>query len=236
MEIKILFDNKVKDKKFASGWGFSCLIDGRILFDSGEDFAKLKTNMDIMGVNIEDIEMVILSHEHWDHTGGLFGLIKEKKGLGVYICPSFSKEFKEKILSTGGFFLEGGFREILPGFFLTGEMRAIYKNKPLFEQALIIKREKGLLVITGCSHPGIVEMIREIKNKFPDQKIEFVMGGFHLKDKNIQDLESIIEEIYSLGVEKIAPTHCSGSLAEELFRKKYKNNFVAVSTGVILDI
>ena len=96
MRIKVIFDKGALDKNLCTGWGVSFLVDDKILFDTGENGEWLLKNMRSLGVEIKKIEAVVISHDHWDHWGGLWEILKEKKGLKVYSCPGFSKEFKDK--------------------------------------------------------------------------------------------------------------------------------------------
>lgn len=97
MRVDILFDRGAENNDFSSGWGVSYLIEGHILFDAGEKFSYLENNARIMGVNLSNIDKVIISHNHWDHTGGLEGLLKKNKKIEVYACPDFSLQFKKDV-------------------------------------------------------------------------------------------------------------------------------------------
>ena len=102
MTFTVLYDNSTHNPSILSGWGFSCLIDEHILFDTGEAPDSLFHNMDQLNVNPEKIESVVISHDHWDHTGGLWELLKKRKGLKVYACPGFSSEFKKRVTALKG--------------------------------------------------------------------------------------------------------------------------------------
>ena len=237
MEIKIIFNNESVSKELFNGWGFSCLIDNRILFDTGEKSEYLLKNMKHMNINISDIDTVIISHEHWDHVGGLWKLLSLKKGLKVYVCPGFSKEFKEKIIKADGILIESyWFAEIEKNIFITGEIPGKYKKEYLPEQAMVIQTKKGLAVITGCAHPGIVYMLRSIKNKYPGEEVYFVFGGFHLMDKDKQIIEIIVDKFKEMKVDKVGPTHCSGKEAEKIFKERYGDSFMSIKAGRIFEI
>lgn len=237
MEVKIVFDNTNLNEQFIPGWGFSCLVDKTILFDTGEKWDFLFKNMEALDIDISKIETVVISHDHWDHTGGLWGLLKKTEHIDVYGCPNFSEEFKEKVVSLGGNLIPvEKLTAIKDDIFATGEIAGNYKGSFIAEQALFIKKEEGITIITGCSHPGIVAIIKEIKKSFPAEKINFVFGGFHLMNKDKREIELIVEKFKGLGVEKVGPTHCTGYEAQVIFEKEYKNNFVKIATGKTFEI
>ena len=237
MDIKILFNNESPEERFLGGWGFSCLIDNRILFDTGEKEESLFNNMQNMGVKALDIEAVIISHNHWDHTGGLWGLLREKKGLKVYGCLGFGPEFRDTVAKLGGDFVATErFMKIRDDIFVTGEILGTYKGLNMPEQTIVIKTEKGITVITGCSHPGIIKILESVKEKFPQEEIYFVFGGFHLMEKSSDEIENIIKRFKDIGVKKVGPTHCTGRSAVNLFRKEYGSECVEIEIGQMIKV
>ena len=237
MDIKILFDSVALDNKFLTGWGVSYLIEDKILFDTGEDPYFLFRNMAYMDVKIDDINAVIISHDHWDHTGSLEGILKTKKGIDVYICPHFSQEFKDKVKSLHGAATETDkITKIEKNIFVTGEIFGIYNGEYMPEQALIIKTGNGITVITGCAHPGILEILEKVKEGFSQEKLYFVLGGFHLKNSSTKEIEGVVERFRNMGVQKVGPSHCSGKKAEEIFKERYGKNFVPIRIGQTLKI
>ena len=98
MDIKGLFESRKASQPLLVGWGVSDLVDSQILFDVGECFAYLSWNMHAPGVSIGDIRSVVISHEHCNHTNGLWDVLKEKPGLPFYICPGFSLDFKSRTI------------------------------------------------------------------------------------------------------------------------------------------
>ena len=233
MQIKIIFDKITADKKLHVGWGVSFLIDEKILFDTGEKGPWLLENMQTLGVDIGKMESAVISHDHWDHTGGLWDVLKKKKGLVVYTCPHFNSEFKGKVKKLQGKIIEADkLKEISENIFVTGEIPGAYHGKYMPEQALVLKTKNGISIITGCAHPGILKIIEKIKAKFPTEPIYFVMGGFHLMEADKRAVEIIAENFRKMGITKIGPTHCTGSEAGEIFKKYYKGeNFINIQVG-----
>ncbi len=237
MKIKILYDNKTSKKNILAGWGFSCFVDDRILFDTGEKSESLLNNMKEMGVDAARIREVVISHDHWDHTGGLPGILKGKEVVKVYICHSFGAELRNEIRSSRGFIIEpADFREISENIFATGPIHGKHKSQDIEEQALVASTPKGISVITGCAHPGIVKMVERAKKEFPDKKIYSVIGGFHLKDKGRDEIVSVVEELKALGVEKAGPAHCTGEEAINIFKESFKDNFIPIAAGEELEV
>lgn len=237
MEIKIVFNNESVDERFLSGWGFSCLVDNRILFDTGEKAEYLFNNMKNMDINLSSVEAVVISHDHWDHTGGLWGLLEKKQKIKVYVCSRFSRAFKDKVKKLQGRLIEiEKFAEIEKNIFITGEIPGIYKGVSLPEQALAVKTDKGIIVITGCAHPGIIKILEAVKKKFPEKKIWFVFGGFHLINKDKREIKIIVERFKELGVEMAGPAHCTGYNAQMIFKKEYADNYISVKAGQTFEI
>lgn len=236
MEIKILFDSSSLNKRFLTGWGVSYLIDRRILFDTGEKASSLFKNMQNMEVTISDIEMVVISHDHWDHRGGLWKLLEENPNIKVCACPNFSKRFKNKIKSYGSRLIEvDKFSRIGEGIYSTGEISGRYAFRYISEQALVLETSKGVTILTGCAHPGIIRIIEKIKQNISD-RIYLVLGGFHLVGKHGKTIRSIVGKFKRLGVEKVAPSHCTGKNAVKVFKKTYGDDFISVKVGQVIEI
>ncbi|MFA5270869.1 MAG: MBL fold metallo-hydrolase [Candidatus Omnitrophota bacterium] len=238
MQIKTLFDKDAEDKKLHIGWGVSFLVDDKILFDTGEKGSWLLENMQTLGVDIGKIEAIVISHNHWDHTGGLWDILEKNKGLTIYACPHFSNEFKEKVKKLHGKIIEADrLKEISKNIFITGEIPGAYHSKYMPEQAVVCKTKNGLTIITGCAHPGILKMVEKVKTKFFNEPIYFVLGGFHLMESDKQAVEIIAKNFKKIGVVKAGPTHCAGNEAAEIFKKYYKGeNFITIQVGQEIEV
>jgi 7,8-dihydropterin-6-yl-methyl-4-(beta-D-ribofuranosyl)aminobenzene 5'-phosphate synthase len=237
MEINTIFDNETIDKKLRKGWGLSFLVGQKILFDTGENGLWLLENIRNLDIDAGRIDAVVISHDHWDHTGGLWEILKNRKGLKVYACPNFSSEFKKKVKELKGELVESDrATKIVDNIYTTGEIAGEYKGQYMPEQALVVKTDKGLAVITGCSHPGIVKMVKKVKKDFGSEKIHLVFGGFHLIDKYEPEIRSAAEELKEIGVEKVGPAHCSGYDAKLIFKEIYGDNFIPIKAGVKFEI
>ena len=236
MDIKVVFDSNTIDNRFSKGWGVSYLVNDKILFDTGQKGRWLVKNIKTLGVGIDKLQSVVISHDHWDHTGGLWELLKRKQ-VKVYACPHFSREFKEKVKGLKGELIEADrFVEIAKNIFVTGELPGAYNGKYMPEQALAIKTQNGITIMTGCAHPGIVKILEKVRGNFPEERFYLVFGGFHLRDKKKNTIEEVVRKFKEMNVKKVGPTHCSGKKAGGLFKKKYGKNFVIIKTGRTLKV
>jgi len=228
LEIVIVFDNKTLKPNLTPGWGFACVVrfGGKtILFDTGADGAILLENMNKLNIDPEDIEVVALSHAHWDHANGLGHILAAKSNVMVYLPQSFPKSYKENVLHSGAQLKEiHSAEELFSGVFTTGEMKGIIE-----EQALAFKTSTGTVVITGCAHPGIVEIVRKAKEITADN-IYLALGGFHFPKPEV------VSVFRKLGVQKAAPCHCSGDEALDFFRESYGDDYIEIGVGKEISI
>lgn len=229
-ELVIIYDNNPFDSRLKTAWGFSCLVrlpQRTILFDTGGDSSTLLYNLNQLNIDPKQVDTVVLSHIHGDHTGGLGGFLEQNSKVTVYLPKSFPQNFKQDVSSFGAEVEEiSEAREIFPGVYTTGEL-----NGGIREQSLIITTDSGLVIITGCSHPGIVNIIRKAKGVVPDSEVYLVVGGWHLGGASATQLEAIIASFRQLGVTKVAPCHCSGDNTRQLFKERYAEDYIESGVG-----
>lgn len=213
MKIILIYDNEVHTHGLKSDWGFSCLIEKEgtpnILFDTGANGSILLYNMEKLGLDPLSIGIVVISHAHWDHTGGLSRFLDKNKEVRVYIpesCPE-PKGAKEMIIVKEPL-------EICSGIFSTGELEGI-------EQSLAVRTEKDLTVIAGCSHPG-VENILKSASQFGS--LYALIGGLH----GFSQFDAIKD------ASLICPCHCTRYKSE--IRSLYPEKYVGGGAGKILTI
>ena len=230
--LTILYDNNPHDDRLKSSWGFSCLIEGEgktVLFDTGGDGEILLYNMRVLGRDPKKIDTIVLSHIHGDHTGGLWSILREKPTLKVYIPESFPQEFEQTAKRHGAEVVRVSVAlEIDRGIYSTGEM-----GHGIKEQSLILNTPQGMVIVTGCAHPGIVETIQRAKTT-TGREVYMVLGGFHLSGKNAKEIRDLIDAFREMKVQKAAPCHCTGDLAIAMFKNAYGKHFVKTGVGKIL--
>jgi len=210
----VVYDNNRWDPDLTTAWGFACLVESgkdMVLFDTGGDGSMLLGNMARLGIDPQTIDVVVLSHIHDDHTGGLESLLDAGARPTVFIPASFPISFREGVGDRTEVVEVEGPTEILPGVRSSGQVGA-----RIVEQALAVRTAEGWVVVTGCAHPGVVDMVCRIMESTGDE-VTLVLGGFHLGSASRQQIEGVIAQLQQLGVERVAPCHCTGDLARDMF-------------------
>jgi len=230
--ITIIYDNRAGREDLYPGWGFSALVEKagtRLLFDVGGDKIVLEHNASSLGIDLGSTDYLFLSHEHCDHVGAISSALH--KGLTVVYPASFSAGFKRRIADEGltGIPVEGPI-EFHPGFRSTGELGGGIK-----EQSLIVAGKDGPVLITGCAHPGIVEIAR-VASGISGRGLDLVIGGFHLGARADSEVEGIAGSLKRLGVKRIAPCHCTGERAMNLLRGTFGFEYIDVKAGTSIEI
>ena len=226
-----LFDNVRTDTRLTARWGFAALIErggSQLLFDTGADGSVLLANMAILSVDPQRIDAVMISHAHSDHIGGLDRLLQENDGVKVFLPGGVPEPTRRRITARGTEYrVLDAPAEIFPGMHTTGTLGAGVR-----EQALVLETSEGLVVVTGCAHPGIVDIVRRAKAVDTDAPVALVMGGMHLREASDRQIDTIISGLKALGVRKVAPSHCTGDRAVERFRLAYGAGFIRAGAGM----
>jgi 7,8-dihydropterin-6-yl-methyl-4-(beta-D-ribofuranosyl)aminobenzene 5'-phosphate synthase len=197
--LTVAYDNEAAIEGPAAGWGFSCLIEMeglRLLFDTGWDGELLVSNLRRLGKDPAGIDTVFLSHGHWDHIGGLPAVLALNPKARVFLPASLSRRLKEEIARRAEVVGVRGPVEVAPGCLSTGEL-----GTDIPEQSLLVRTGGGLLVVTGCAHPGLGSMLEAAGRH---GKVRGVVGGFHGFDDYglLRDLPLIM------------PCHCTSHARE----------------------
>lgn len=264
--------------------GFSALVTvtkagtrHRILFDTGTSPDGMVANMDRLGVDPAEIEAVVLSHGHFDHTTGLDGLVRRlgRASLPVVIHPHFWRRRRIRLPgrepyelpTTSRTALEGaGFailEEAMPSFLLdgavlvTGEVGRTSGYEPGFgaqdawvdgrweadplvldDQALVVDvAGKGLVVLTGCGHAGVVNICRHARRLAGGRPLYAVVGGFHLNGPAYAGIiPRVLEDLAAMEPAALVPTHCSGWRAQFAMAARLPEAYVANVVGTRLEL
>lgn len=228
----VVYNNIPSNEKLKTDWGFAAWIeidDKVILFDTGTKSKILQYNFGELGLDPTRINAVVISHEHYDHTGGLKSILeKSKKGIKVYLPDNFEKEWSEEFKGAK-FIVNDKYKEVAKGVWIT-EVFVDHK-RGIREQAIVLTTDDNAVVITGCAHPGIAEMCTSIKTQFPNKKFELVTGGFHLRLQGDDKVNQISNKLQELGFQKVAPSHCTGGNSISLFKENWGNKFIQLNLG-----
>lgn len=212
MRITVIYDNEVSNRKLKPGWGFSSLVEmanaPAILFDTGANSSTLLHNMKELGIDPQRIGVIVISHAHGDHTGGLSGILEVNKEAKIYVPASFGGTIPGRKTTTVTEPIQ-----ISEEVYSTGELRGV-------EQSLAISTNKGIFVLVGCSHPGVDNII-DAASKFG--KVYGILGGFHGF--------RYFERLKSLSL--ICPCHCTQYKSEIL--KLFPQQCIKCEAGLILE-
>lgn len=229
VRITIVYDNNVYAGRLTGDWGFACIVKHQqetIMFDTGGNGRILLSNMARLGISPDGIDAIVLSHIHGDHTGGIDEFLKCNREVTVYLPLSFPEQIKQHIKSYGVNLVEiHEPRELFAGVFTTGEL-----GGGIREQALLVKTSKGLVLITGCAHPDVVNIVKRAKEIAKDN-VYIVVGGFHLAGAFPSQISRRAEALLQLGVVKVALCHCSGDEARKLFKDYFGGNYLECGAG-----
>jgi len=227
IDIRVLFDNYPAEEGFETGWGYSCFIKrgyAGILFDTGADGQKLIKNMQQAEIKPGMISRIVISHPHKDHYGGLKDIASRSKNVQIYAGSSFYDQWKESIDDINIHKVSTEPVEIMNGVYLTGEL-----GDKIKELSLAIDTGGGVVVVTGCAHPGLTKILERVK-EILNQNVFALVGGLHLKDYSEEQLRQLVVYLKSEGIKYIAPSHCTGDLARSLFKESIPG-FIEAGAG-----
>jgi 7,8-dihydropterin-6-yl-methyl-4-(beta-D-ribofuranosyl)aminobenzene 5'-phosphate synthase len=274
-QITTLSENTVGRVNLLAEWGLSILIeadDYQILLDTGLSFSAAY-NAITLGIDLSQIDKIVFSHGHFDHTGGLLHILKMLSGAveviahpdiwalkyarrpereEEYIGVPFPKEaaetlgasfnltrepvwIGENIVTSGEIPMITEYEKIDPMLYVKekGEL----KPDPLWDdQALFLKSEKGLIIILGCAHRGIINTIRHAQELTGVESIYAVIGGTHLISASPQRMDLTIAELWNFGVQKLGVSHCTGLLASAILAHMFGEAFFFNNAGTRINL
>jgi 7,8-dihydropterin-6-yl-methyl-4-(beta-D-ribofuranosyl)aminobenzene 5'-phosphate synthase len=228
VHVTIIYDNYQDHKNLEPDWGFACLVeyqDKKLLFDAGREAELYRKNVQVLEIHPEEIPALFISHEHGDHTGGMPWIIEMNPSVMCYLPASYAGQLKASgTLPPHSKGLEKPTHLYGP-FYSTGDNFAAYR-----EQGLVIKTEKGGVLITGCGHPGALPMIAVAEEELGIE-IHTLIGGLHLMNKNKEELEQLATSLKEMGIKYICPTHCTGEKSIASLRESFGKGFISGGTG-----
>jgi 7,8-dihydropterin-6-yl-methyl-4-(beta-D-ribofuranosyl)aminobenzene 5'-phosphate synthase len=233
--IYIVTDNYQYNPAFRAGSGFACIVkteNTTILFDTGTYFPTVIYNMGLFGFKPEDIDIIVISHIDVDHIGGLSGMLDKNPNVTVYIPISLPSAFKDMVMRYGSQVINVDKpREIVPNIETSGEM-----GKWVKEQSLILKTPKGMVLLLGDAHSGIITIIEKVM-QISNDSIYLVIGGYSMGGSSTANkITPIVNNFIKLGIEKVAPCHSSGDMARQQFNAHYKENYIEAGAGKIIEL
>ena len=237
--------------------------DKRILFDTGQSDILVR-NAKMLGINLAEADAIVISHGHYDHTGGLSAILDIAPKAAIYVHPAaLEPKFSRKtsgVKSIGIPYLAKKAVQrrhvvwtatparIFPGMSVTGQVPRINNfedvggaffvdenyQKPdelLDDQTLFIESARGLVVVLGCAHSGVVNALSYISNLTSRNKIYAVIGGMHLLNASKERIEQTISVLQEYNIQKIGVAHCTGAGAVRRFSDAFKDRCFSCSAG-----
>ncbi|NCU35942.1 MBL fold metallo-hydrolase [Candidatus Falkowbacteria bacterium] len=234
VKIMIVYDNYRFTETTMADWGFACIVirgNDTLMFDTGAQKEILFHNLQAMNLRLANVHKLVISHHHGDHTGNIFPVLEANPLMQVFLPSSLDGNFRKMVENYGARVVcDAKMRPVGSGMYLSGEMG--FQTR---EQALVIRTARGLVLLTGCGHPGVDRMVKKVAKLF-GEPVYLVMGGFHLEDFTDHELDNIIGELKKTGVKKVIPGHCTGSKAIERFAAEFGNDCLQGGTGRIIEI
>lgn len=269
LKITVLVDNSVGDVDMLAEHGLSLLIEAdgrRILFDTGQGRVLLD-NLCALGLSLDPLDAVVLSHGHYDHTGGLEAVLSQSHPAALFVHPAamerkFVKLERTPCRSIGipapsrvalnavldRIVWTRAMQQVAPGVWCTGEIPrqpAKEGGEPVFfldeegsvpdplidDQALFIETVRGLVVIAGCAHAGVVNTVDHVCHLAGKDEIHALVGGFHLGQASHGRLEEIGSALGRRNFHVLAPCHCTGMGAQAYLRARFHSLVRDVGAG-----
>jgi 7,8-dihydropterin-6-yl-methyl-4-(beta-D-ribofuranosyl)aminobenzene 5'-phosphate synthase len=241
-----------------------------VMMDTGPTPEALLHNVDAMNINLQNVDVIALSHGHYDHTGGLIAALKQmKKRVPVIGHPTvFGPKLKimphlkfigapfnaSEVESAGGIpLLAADPVKIADGITTTGEVprRTAFEkvrgfwtvqngrfieDKMLDDQSLIIDVEnKGLVVVAGCAHSGIINITKHAQEITGNNKVYAVLGGFHLVNADAKRVQATVDELEKVDPEFVGPCHCTGKKAVKKIAETFGARCRIIHSGDIIE-
>ncbi len=268
-KITILYDAFGNDAAMKKDWGFSALVEvagKRILFDTGNDGDTFAANVTAKGVDLTNLDFVVMSHRHSDHMAGLSHVLSvnpkvkiyaPKEGFGIYGSSLPSSFYRKddslqpqmryydgkppEVMTFGTAWPGANFEpidkttEVAPGITLIALVSDAPGTRELKELSLAVSTPDGVVLLVGCSHPGIGKIVEAAAAINP--KIQLIAGGFHLvvaPDDVIAKTVTALKDTFK--VENVAPGHCTGEPTFAALKQAFGERYIYAGVGISLPL
>ena len=235
----VLVENTTLNPELKPEHGFSLWVDtgdGQVLFDTGASGVVCE-NAEVLGIDLSEADAIVLSHGHWDHTGGLAAAAGVAHKATIYAHPAaeIDPAGRECLLSRAP-------ETVVPGIQTTGEIARDTdfegeRGYPMSfpdDQAIYFEVDEGVVVVVGCAHAGVVNTLQQVARLANTDTIYAVMGGMHLGPASDDRLEKTVDAFRRLGVRRLGACHCTGEKAMRLFDKEFPAESFRCATGTAL--
>jgi 7,8-dihydropterin-6-yl-methyl-4-(beta-D-ribofuranosyl)aminobenzene 5'-phosphate synthase len=236
MRIQLIAQGSTPEDRRTEDWGVAFLIGEDLLFDTFGKPAVFLKNCEICGIDLKRLRHVVISHDDWDHIAGLQDVLRLNSNVDVFLCPHANTSLKTSVAGAGALVIEAGERmQVCPEVYTSGELIGNSSGRLIYEQALVIESTRGLALLTGCAHPGIVTLVAHVQQLWK-KPVQTVIGGLHLKDSSSEAILETIKKLKALGVAQVAPIHCTGAEAVACFQNEYQDGFVELCEGDTIEL
>lgn len=267
--VTILYDAFGKSPALTMDFGFAALVEyggKRILFDTGNNARIFEHNVKALGVDLRNLDFVVISHRHSDHSSGITYLLTVNPKVPIYVPDEpwglFARGVKSEIYRKdpslpadmryfggnppetfeggspwpGGNFIPVSERtEVLPGVFILAGVSTFPGTLELKELSLAIKSPQGVILIVGCSHPGVEHIVQEAAAL--DPHINVLLGGMHQGQKPDSEVERIAAALHDhYRLERVAPGHCTGEPEFAALKRAFGDHYVYAGLGSVVDL
>lgn len=206
-----------------------------ILFDTGGETTSLLQNLEELGLDVGAIDAIVLSHSEPDHVSDLTDLLKAAEMKPKIYVPAAAGEATSLRNPGATVVAVANPTRVIPDAWLVGSIRLDTDGETFDEQALVLDRPDGLVVIVGCSHPGIAEVVQQVKEVFGHQRIKLVAGGIHLQKTSKDEIREVSLKLQQKGVKSLALSNCTGDPAMKIFRQEWGDRVVSLDRGDTID-